>query len=92
MTRKESLCKHLPLTGNPDTTCMLPLSTVFSNTEKTPSFEKTAKKAADMFHELPLALVVYGYLHPVLPEDARLRVAKRIERIYMGCLGTLIGA
>ena len=45
-----------------------------------------------MFHELPLALVVYGYLHPVLPEDARLRVAKRIERVYMGYLGTIIGA
>lgn len=53
---------------------------------------KDREKAADMFYELPLALVVYGYLHPVLPEDARLRVAKRIERIYMGCLGTLIGA
>ena len=66
MTRKESLCKHLPLTGNPDTTCSM--------------------------SPPPLALVVYGYLHPVLPEDARLRVAKRIERIYMGCLGTLIGA
>lgn len=51
------------------------------------------KPRHDMFHEPPpLALVVYGYLHPVLPEDARLRVAKRIERIYMGCLGTLIGA
>ena len=52
----------------------------------------TGNPRHDMFHELPLALVVYGYLHPVLPEDARLRVAKRIERIYMGCLGTLIGA
>ena len=53
---------------------------------------KGREKAADMFYELPAALVVYGFLYAVLPEDVRLYVAQRIERVYMGCLATVFGA